>query len=272
MRMHAGEFFGEKVWERRSGGLILTLSVYRPGRIQPHHCHANTTLFLLLGGEHRDHSHRGHFDQPLFSLVYHPTSYVHASEYGSRGMRGLNIEYEPDWLERNELGERDLVDYGLLDSVQARLAGLRFVVNAFHSGDRAMGDLETEALELLEPLASRRAHSDSGPAPLWLRKVEEFLQARFRESVSLRHAAREAGVHPVYLARVFRRRHGCRVSTYLRTLRLMEACRLVMEGATLAHAAHGAGFSDQSHLSRCFSSTFGLPPKTLWQARNCLQA
>jgi AraC family transcriptional regulator len=270
--MSAGEFFGRTAWVRRSGGLILTLSVYPSGRIQPRHCHVNTTLFLLLAGDHRDHSGHHHFDQPLLSLVYHPTTYVHASEYGSRGMSGLNIEYETDWLERNELSERDLGECRLLDSAQAGLAGLRLLVNAIRPGDRDEADLEGQALELLEPLMSRPARSDSGPAPWWLRTAEAFLREHFRESISLRHVAREAGVHPVYLARVFRQQHGCPVSKYLQMLRLVEAGRLVMQGATLAQAAQGAGFADQPHFSRCFGYTFGLPPKSLWPTRTLLQS
>src|SRR5207302_385476 len=82
----------------------------------------------------------------------------------------------------------------------------------------------------------------------------EFLREQFRDPVGLRDAAREAGVHPVYLARVFRRHHGCPVSEYLRALRLVEAGRLVLEGASLAHAAHAAGFADQAHVSRRFSA------------------
>jgi AraC family transcriptional regulator len=269
MRLGPGEYFGKTVWERRSGGLILTLSVYRPGWVQPWHCHANPTFFLLLEGDHRDHSRHSGFTQPAFSLVYHPTTLAHAAEQGPRGMRGLNIEYEPGWLDSHGLREGDLGGYRLLDSAQARLAALRFLVTAFQPGDRAETDLQTQALEFLEPPAAPPA---TGPCPRWLRTAEDFLRARFRESVGLRHVAREAGVHPVYLARVFRRRHRCSVSEYLRALRLEEAGRLVLQGASLAQAACAAGFADQAHFSRCFSAAFGLTPKGLWPARASFQS
>jgi AraC family transcriptional regulator len=78
-------------------------------------------------------------------------------------------------------------------------------------------------------------------------------------------------VHPVYLARVFRRRHGCSVSEYLRALRLEEAGRLVLQGAPLAQAAYAAGFADQAHFTRCFAAAFGFTPTGLWPARASLQ-
>jgi AraC-like DNA-binding protein len=57
-----------------------------------------------------------------------------------------------------------------------------------------------------------------------------------RREVKHRDVAHEACVHPIYLARIFRRRHRCSASEHLRTLRLIEAAHLVMQGAPLAHA------------------------------------
>jgi AraC-like DNA-binding protein len=271
MRLGPGEYFGSPVWERRSGGMRLTLSVYRPGRTQPWHCHANPTFFLLLVGDHRDHSPQGGFDQPLWSIVYHPTTFVHAGEQGPGVVRGLNIEYEPGWLEGHGLSEGDLGGYRPLDCASARLAALRLLTTAFQPGDRAATELETQALEFLDPVVAQPVALAGKPAPRWLRTVEDFLHARFQESIGLRHVAGEAQVHPVYLARVFRRRHGCSVSEYLRALRLAEAGRLVLQGASLAQAAHAAGFADQPHFSRCFAAAFGFTPKNLWPARVALQ-
>jgi AraC family transcriptional regulator len=258
MKLGPGQYFGGGVWERHSAGLLLTLSVYRPGRPQPWHCHANPTFFLLLSGNHRDHSRQGSFDQPAFSLVYHPTTNLHAGELGAGGMLGLNIEFEPDWLVRHDLCESDLGGYRPLDSARVRLSALRFVATAFQPGGES--ELDTQAVELLEPLA----HLSDGVGerfPRWLDRAEDFLRAHFREPVSLRDAAREAEIHPVHLARTFRRRHACAVSEYVRGLRLAEAARLALEGASLAQAAYGAGFADQAHFSRCFSSALGVSPR-----------
>jgi AraC family transcriptional regulator len=272
MRLGPGEYLGGTLWERRCRGLRLTLSAYGRGGTQPWHCHANPTFFILLAGDHRDHTRREGFDQPTLGLVYHPTTEPHAGEMGPRGMRGLNVEYEPGWLEGHGLREADLGGYRPLASARSRLAALRLLATAFQAGDCAEADLQTQALELLEPLVARPAAPAAGPAPRCLRAAEEFLGAHFRGPVSLRDAARAAGVHPVYLARVFRGRHGCPVSEYLRALRLAEAGRLVLGGAPLVEAAYAAGFADQAHFSRSFSREIGHSPKTLLPARTRLRA
>jgi AraC family transcriptional regulator len=202
--------------------------------------------------------------------VFHPTSEPHASNIGPRGLLGLNLECGPVWLELHGLTERDLGGYGLLEpTVWARLAALRLLGAAWHAGPIAEAELHTHGLELLEPLVRRPAALVADAAPRWLQRAEEFLHAHFRGPVSLRDVAREAGVHPVYFARVFRRRHGCPDSAYLRALRLAEAGRLVLRpGWSLATAAAEAGFADQAHMTRCFARQFGFSPGALRAARS----
>jgi AraC family transcriptional regulator len=155
--------------------------------------------------------------------------------------------------------------------VWSRLAVLRLVCLAARPGPAAWAELHAQAVELLEPLVRSPARPASPGRPPWLRRAELFLHASFRSPVSLRDVAREAGVHPVYCARVFRRHHGCPVSAYLRALRVAEAGRLVLQyGQSLAQAALEAGFADQAHLSRSFRRQIGFSPRTVALAQACL--
>jgi AraC-like DNA-binding protein len=181
-------------------------------------------------------------------------------------MLGLNIEFDEDWLSRHELCERDLGGYRPLNAVWSRLAVLQLLATAFHDDTQADADLETKTVELLEPLV-RAVGREQLSCPAWLRRAETFIHDAYRSPIRLRTVAEEVGVHPVHLARVFRRRHGCSMSEYLRALRLVEAGRLILrQGHTIAEAAHEAGFADQAHLCRCFSGEFGFTPKTLRSA------
>jgi AraC family transcriptional regulator len=271
MKLAPGRFFGNVFHCRGGGGLTLNLARYRPGQ-QPFHVHAYPTFFIPIRGAHREHTRRGPLDQPELAPVFHATDEPHASAVGPAGVLGMNLEYEPAWLERHGLCERDLGGYRLLEpSVWSRLAVLRLVCDAFRPAPAAEADLHERGLELLEPLVRRPGPPAAPGTPAWLRRAEEFLHARFRDPVSLRDAAREAGVHPVYFARAFRRRHGCPVSAYLRALRLAEAGRLVLRhGQSLAAAAVEAGFCDQAHLTRCFARHFGFTPRAVRVARDAV--
>jgi AraC-like DNA-binding protein len=56
---------------------------------------------------------------------------------------------------------------------------------------------------------------------------------------------------------------GLPFRTYLLWLRLSKALELFSEGVSLTDAAHGAGFSDSSHLSRTFRRLFGIAADSL---------
>jgi AraC family transcriptional regulator len=273
MKLAPGRFFGQVFHLRGGDGLTLNLARYQAGQEQPFHVHAHPTFFVPIRGFHRDRTRRSSFDQEDLSLVFHPTDEPHASTVDRGGLLGMNLEVEPQWLERHGLRESDLGGYRMLGpSVWSRLAVLRLVCAAFQPGPAAEEELRAHGLELLEPFVRLALPAATPDAPPWMRRAEEFLHANFRSSVSLRDAAREVGVHPVYFARAFRRRHACPVSAYVRALRLAETGRLVLrEGESLAGAAAEAGFADQAHLTRSFARHFGFTPRAVCVARDALR-
>jgi AraC family transcriptional regulator len=274
MKLDPGRFFGQTLLQCRDGGLTINLSRYPPGREQPWHVHTNPTLFVPLVGQHCDQVRAGASDQIELSLLFHPTCEHHASVVGRGGMLGLNLELEPEWLERHALTESDLGGYRLLGpSVWSQLTVLRLVCLALQPVADVWAQRHAHALELLEPVVKPGAPGALPRCPRWLLRGEDYLHHELRSSISLRDVAREAGVHPVYFARVFRRRHGCPVSAYLRALRLVEAGRLVLrEGQSLAEAALTVGFADQAHLTRCFSRQFGFSPRAMRRAGDFLRS
>jgi AraC family transcriptional regulator len=73
--------------------------------------------------------------------------------------------------------------------------------------------------------------------------------------------AHDAGVHPVHLARQFRRYFGCAPADYVRQRRVELAALLVRTTPRpLAEIAYACGFVDQSHLNRAFVKTFATSP------------
>jgi AraC family transcriptional regulator len=259
---------GRLLFERQGPGLRASLGSYPSGR-QSLHVHARPSLSMLVAGRGVDRSRDQAHDQPPLTVIFHPTIAPHANDVGPGGVLGFTLELAPAWLEAHGLSEQALGGYRMVaPSVRSRLACLSLLGTASRAGPFTAADLETHALELLGFLIKPPASLRRGPVPRWLSRGEEFLRAHFRSPVSLSRAAREAGVHPVHFARVFRRRHGCPVSAYVRALRLTEAGELIVGGTEpLAQVACGTGFADQAHLTRWFSRVIGLSPGALRRLR-----
>ena len=78
--------------------------------------------------------------------------------------------------------------------------------------------------------------------------------------------AAEASVHPVYLARIFRRYFGMSVVEYIKSVRLAQSIDLMVDRpGSLGLVATSSGFSDQAHWCRVFKARTGLTPRTFHQ-------
>ena len=95
----------------------------------------------------------------------------------------------------------------------------------------------------------------------WLGDARDRLHADVAARPSLAELAAGVGVHPVTLARAFRRTFGCTIGEYLRRLRIERAAEQLATGTQpLAEIALAAGFADQSHFSNVFRRRVGMSP------------
>jgi AraC family transcriptional regulator len=108
----------------------------------------------------------------------------------------------------------------------------------------------------------RRSLANAGGDPR-LERAMRFFEQRFAERVTLKEAARVAGLSPDHFSEVFRAALGCTPHQYLVRCRLRHARQLIAsEGhrRSLAEIARAAGFFDQAHLTRHFQRAFGQSP------------
>ncbi|MEE9184832.1 MAG: helix-turn-helix transcriptional regulator, partial [Acidimicrobiia bacterium] len=97
--------------------------------------------------------------------------------------------------------------------------------------------------------------------PSWLQRVKQSVDDQHDRSVPVRALAEATGVHPVSLARAFRRCYGTTVTEYRTRERVKRAASCLAEsGSSIGRIAHATGFSDHSHLCREFQSAAGVTP------------
>jgi AraC family transcriptional regulator len=101
--------------------------------------------------------------------------------------------------------------------------------------------------------------------PTWLRLCMEQLVDECEQPIRLAALARAAGVHPVSLARAFRRHYGVSPGQLQRRAQLNRAAQLLREGQPIATIATQLGFADQSHFTRLFRTEYRCTPAA-WQA------
>jgi len=93
--------------------------------------------------------------------------------------------------------------------------------------------------------------------------MSTWAAARLDTPVSLADAATHVGLSSGRARHLFVEQTGLPFRTYLLWQRLTKAVELFSSGTSLTDAAHGAGFSDSSHLSRTFRRMFGIAADSL---------
>ncbi|MEC1626778.1 AraC family transcriptional regulator [Bacillus mojavensis] len=120
-------------------------------------------------------------------------------------------------------------------------------------------------LHLLEELIRR--YSDvtilnSIPEPSdEIKMVCEFLEEHYAENVTLNDLSELTGWSKYHLLRSFTKQKGITPNSYLETIRINQAKKLLEQGVRPIDAAFQTGFSDQSHMTKFFKRQVGLTPK-----------
>lgn len=131
------------------------------------------------------------------------------------------------------------------------------------------GSAEPEGSGVMEALCWELLSNVSGKelwpkrmVPSWARHARELLNDRSNGPLRIAEMAQELNLHPVYLARVFRRAFRCTPGEYLMRCRLRRAMALVRDTPSpLSEIALAAGFCDQSHFTKAFRRHFGASPR-----------
>lgn len=245
--------------ERRINGLNLSKNFYPPNLRQPRHSHEAASFSFVMAGSFVERCGRKSFLHRPSTVIFHPPEKSHAVSFEA-GVRILNVAFDRERLAavREYSAVLDRPDSFRTDAID-RLA--RRIYREFQEPD-AFSALAIDGLTLeILAAASRRQLAGCRDFPRWLEQTRDFLHANFADSFFVADVARLAGVHPVHLARVFRRRFGCTIGEYVRRLRVDFARREISATETpLSEIALAAGFSDQSHLNRTFKSVFGRTP------------
>jgi len=91
-------------------------------------------------------------------------------------------------------------------------------------------------------------------------RAREYMHSALDRTVTLEELAHHSGRDRWSLSRDFRLLFGTSPYRYLTMRRLDLVRSLLMQGQPLVNAALIAGFTDQSHMTRQFSKTFGMSP------------
>jgi AraC family transcriptional regulator len=247
------------------GGLRLVVTDYAPGERMAPHWHPGTQVSMVLRGAVEEGVGAREHQGTAGAVVVKPAGTVHRNVFGPAPVRMLSIN-----LVSVEAEDRfaALRAWRWVEGGPASRALWRLLSTARAEPEGAAALLADGFWEMVDALEAYGAPPASAlDAPAWLRRVRDRLDDCAGAAPPVRDLAQAAGVHPVSLARAFRRAYGVPVTEYARRLRVRAAAdRVASTALPLARIAYEAGFADQAHLTRELRRETGLTPGALRRA------
>lgn len=254
-----GQFFGRFQTEVEAGGFTVAHIRADPHRDVQRHTHDAAHFIFVTRGPYVT-SAAGAPDvctSPV--LVYNPPGTTHRDRFQRRrdgGFDGkfVSVSVAPErWksiADAVPLTERAI-------TLETHALGMRLVKELRCWEPFSPLTTEATCLELMARAA--RLRDEKAPPP-WLSIAREMLHDGQPSIAGIAHAC---GVHPVHLARTFRRFFGCSPGAYLRRARVERAASMLRGRLSLAEIALRCGFADQSHMTHAFRTEMGVTPGAL---------
>lgn len=115
---------------------------------------------------------------------------------------------------------------------------------------------------------NRQPQTGIFPAEPKLASVFRFIEAHYRQPISLGDVAQEAGYSPAYLTNLVQSHTGRTVKQWIIERRMAEAkTLLVTTDQSVRHIAEASGYSDAAYFTRQFRQLHGASPQT-WRAQS----
>lgn len=215
--------------------------VYGPALHQPPHAHDYSSVSMIVSGSLSENAERSEWRGGAGHVIVKPRDVVHDDRYGSRGARMFTLLFDAE----SEVGAYRWLFGGSAAALLAR------AVAEWRAGS-AWQDIATDVVAAACEGGVKAKRSGS-----W----DEIAHRFSRTHVTVDELAREMSMHPVALARAFRRHFGYSLTACRRRARVRRAVELLSATRMpLPEIAMECGFADQSHLCRVFRSEIGVTP------------
>ena len=230
----------------------------------PRHSHEQFGMGVVHFGAHRSWSGVGQVEAFAGDVIMVNPDEIHDGMPAGEAARGWQIIYFDPSLVAREVAEEIVRPAEIMpvarDPYLAQLVVRLFACLTAPCPD-ALATEETLLRSLLRAFSRHSVAQPRSPSPPpSVAKAIRRLDAEPESNVSLAELAALSGVSRFQLLRGFVGTMGITPHAYLVQRRVRLARRLLAGGQTPVEAAIGAGFADQSHMTRAFVRHVGVTP------------
>jgi AraC family transcriptional regulator len=220
------------------------------------HCHENPHISFVLKGGNIEKRKNTEIERLPGKVTFYQSGEAHQNIYKIAGSSHINIEIAPSYLKNN------LLDVVKIHELCRSNPDIKFLILKIYKELLIDDDFSGSSIKLLMLELFSGDKQLTTPRPVWINTLEQVLNDRWNELLSLQDLSVVVGVHPVTISKHFSRYFNCTLGEYMRKLRINKAISLVKSsGTSLTDISYECGFADQSHFIRTFKHMTGFLPR-----------
>ncbi len=252
-----GESTGHIVKSLISDEFIINTTHYSVEECnQGMHYHENPHICFLFQGKDVENRNNQTYERKTGDIYFYYAGEKHASIFRKALTKHINIEFGKDFFQRSLLSEDELKK-----NIQTNSDAKFFILKI--QQELLLNDTCSHlAIHSLLLNLTDSSKSVSQTMPNWLKQLDNLLNDRWNEQITLEEIANAVEKYPTTISKYFRKYFFCTLGEYLRKIRISKSLDLIKNSdMPLTDIAFHCGFADQSHFTRNFRAMTGFLPK-----------
>ena len=221
------------------------------------HYHENPHISFVIQGKDLESRKNSFYKREGGSVFFYHAGEAHRTISGQNISTNFNIEFGKSFVEKFEFSE-SLINKAVNKNLDVKFLLLKMQQELLINDGDSTTTIQTLLLELVH-------HSKSifdGTAPKWVLVLNDLLNERWSENLTLKELSSLTDVHPTTISKHFRRYFSCTYGEYSRKLKISNSISLIKNSnLSLTDIAFQCGFADQSHFTRTFKQIAGFLPR-----------
>lgn len=253
------QYLGETTDLRFADGIVFS-TVSAAALVEGYdaaHFHENPIVSFILEGDSFERINRETNRRSAGDIRFYCAGDLHQVDIKNFPSRNINFELESDFLTQNELSE-ERINFSVRRNPFAKHLFLKIYKELLKNDDFSISSMQILLFDLLAESETKFVKNK----PRWINLLDELLNDRWNEQLSLPDLSSAVNVHPVTISKYFTKYFACTYGEYMRRLRINKSLQMIKNShLSLTEIAFFCGFSDHSHFTRNFKDVTGFLPK-----------
>lgn len=256
-----GTFYGSISRKLDSSSFDFFEVEHSPNAYVPVHTHEIPHFMFVVKGTYNSDVRNKYIDCSPSTVLFHPAGVTHQDHFSSKGGKFLSIFLDEQKVEYLNDYKSQLQNHTLkFHESELSWLGTKILYELRFIDSLSPIVLEGMTNELLAYVIRQNKKEPRHP-PSWLKIAYELINDKCAEPMTIAEIAETVGVHPLYLARTFKKFFYCSPGEYLRKRRIKKASELLINSDnTLVQIALKCGYSDQSQFTKSFKKHTSYTP------------